>query len=82
MKLILTTACAAAALGLAACGYDKDEYNDQAGYNAEETNYSTDNAADYGNDANAMNMTEEEHMNMSDNGADNATGDAAVDNGY
>lgn len=79
-KLILTTVGTAAALGLAACGYDKDEYNNQAGYNAEESNYSTDNAADYGNAAD--NMADTNDMNMSNNGTDNATGNAAVDNGY
>lgn len=81
-KLILTGVTAAAALGLAACGYEKNEYNEEAGYNAEETNY-TENAADYGNTANDMNMTDEEHANMSnDTAGNNATGNEAIDNRY
>jgi len=79
-RLILTTAYATATLGLAACGYDKDEYNDQAGYNAEESNY-TDTSANYEAPANDMNMTDANAMNMSGDGntasndtADNSTG--------
>ena len=73
-RLILTAACATAALGLAGCGYDKDEYNNQAGYNAEETNYA-DTGANYEAPANDMNMTDTNDINMSDTGnaADNAT---------
>ena len=80
-KLILTTACATAVLSLAACGYDKDEYNEaNATYNAEETNY-VENTADY-NDMNAVDYNES--ANAMENGADNvsnyATGNAATDN--
>lgn len=67
MRLILTTACATVALGLAACGYDKDEYNTQAGYNAEEGNY-TDTGANYAAPANDVNMMGTNDMNMSDTG--------------
>ncbi len=73
-RLILTTACATAVLSLAACGYDKDEYNEaNATYNAEETNYA-DNTTDY-NDINAVDYNET--GNAMENGAGNAPDDAA-----
>ena len=71
-KLILSVACGIAAIGLAACGYDKDEYNNQAGYNADESNYS-DTGANYEATANDMNMTDMNDMNMSDNAMGNET---------
>ena len=76
-KLILTTACATITLGIAACGYDKDEYNNQAGYNAEETNYA-DTGANYEATANDMNMTDMNDMNMSDTA--NTTGNETTGN--
>ncbi len=46
-KLILTTACATATLALAACDYNKREYDEaKDSYNAEGTNYEA-SAADY-----------------------------------
>ena len=80
-KLILTTACATAALGVAACGYDKDEYNNQAGYNAEETNYA-DTGANYEAPANDMNMTDMNDMNMSDTGNATANETSGNNAGY
>lgn len=76
-KLILSAACATASLGLAACGYDKDEYNNQAGYNADETNYS-DTGANYEAPANDMNMTDMNDMNMTGDG--NAAGNETAGN--
>jgi hypothetical protein len=64
-RLIIAAACGALAMGLSACGYDKNEYNDQAGYNADESNYSG-TAANYEMPANDMNMTDMNGMNMSD----------------
>lgn len=78
-RLILTTACATAVLGLAGCGYDKDEYNNQAGYNAEESNYA-DASANYAAPANDLNMADTNDMNMSDTGSaasNETTGDNA-----
>jgi hypothetical protein len=78
-RLILTTACATAVLGLAACGYDKDEYNNQADYNAEESNY-TDAGANYAAPANDLNIADTNDMNMSDTGSaasNETTGDNA-----
>ena len=54
-KLILASAFTAAALSLAACDYDKQDYNEAnadygADYNAEETNY-VDNGTAYDNEA-------------------------------
>jgi hypothetical protein len=66
-KLILTAACATAVLGLAGCDYNKDDYNNQAGYNAEESNY-TDTGANYEAPANDVNMTDMNDMNASDTG--------------
>jgi len=67
-RLILTTACATATLGLAACGYDKDEYDEQAGYNAKDTNYA-DTGANYEAPANDLNLTYTNDSNMSDEGS-------------
>jgi hypothetical protein len=81
-KLILSTACAAAALGLAACDYNEAEYNEQnAIYNAEEANY-TDNAAGYDNmaDMNMDNAMDNAAGNATGNAAENATGNEAIDN--
>ena len=80
-RLILTTACATATLGLAACGYDKDEYNEQAGYNAEETNY-TDTGTNYEAPANDMNMAYTNETNMADEGNMTGNGTAGNDTGY
>ena len=77
-KLILGAICATASLGLAACGYDKDEYNDQAGYNAEESNYG-DTAANYEAPANDMKMSDMNDMNMSD---DSMAGNETTNTGY
>ena len=65
-KLILASAFTAAALSLAACGYDEQEYNQaNADYNTEEANYA-DNGAGYDN---AADNYSNEVGNM-DNGAD------------
>ena len=73
-KLILTGLCAAAALGLAACGETAD--NNVAIENLEELNTTEDLNMDMGN----MDMNME--MNATNNAADtgNATGNGAVDN--
>ena len=79
-KLILTAACAAAALGLAACDYNKDDYSNQAGYNAEESNY-TDTGANYEATANDVNMADLNDMNASDAG-NVAANETATANSY
>jgi len=71
-KLILTGLCAAAALGLAACGETAD--NNVAIENLEELNTTEDLNMDMGN----MDMNME--MNATDNATDNMTGNEAVDN--
>lgn len=71
-KLILTGLCAAAALGLAACGETAE--NNVAIENLEELNTTEDLNMDMGN----MDMNME--MNATDNAADNMTGNAVVDN--
>jgi uncharacterized lipoprotein NlpE involved in copper resistance len=70
-KLILTAACAAAALSLAGC--NNEQANEANAMNVEETdNMMVDeNLSDF----NDMNMTND--MNVTDG---NATGNAAVDN--
>jgi hypothetical protein len=80
-RLILTTACATASLGLAACGYDKDEYNEQAGYNAEQSNY-TDSGANYQAPANDINATDMNDMNGSDEGNAASNETTGNDTGY
>ena len=76
--LILTTACAATVITLAACkGREENEMN---AANVEEMNY-----AENVTDMNDMNMSNDMNMtdgmdNMTDNAADNATGNAAVGN--
>jgi len=79
-KLILASAFTAAALGLAACDYDKQDYNQAnadygSDYNAEEANYA-DNGAAYdnmaGNDSNAVgNMDNGADTNVADNTTSN-----------
>jgi len=67
-KLILTGLCAAAALGLAACG------------GREESNLAVENLEDL-NAAEDMNMGMDMDMNATDmNATDNATGNEAIDN--
>lgn len=81
-KLVLAGIGAAAFLGLTACDYDKQEYNDAAGYNAEETNYSSGNADDYGNMTD-MNMADNAMVNGADaNAAAGSTDNGATTNGY
>lgn len=76
-KLILTGIGIAATLGLAACDYDRDEYNAaNADYNAEEANYADENAADY----NMGDMNDMNDMNAMDNATENATGNMASEN--
>ena len=71
-KLILTGLCAAAALGLAACGETAE--NNVAVENLEEINTAEDMNMDMGN----MDMNMD--TNMTDNATDNMTGNEAVDN--
>lgn len=71
-KLMLTSLCAAAALGLAACG--GGEENNVAVENIEELNAAEDLNMDMGN----MDMNMD--MNATDDATDNATGNEAVDN--
>ena len=79
-KLLLGAVCATAGVGLAACGYDKDEYNDQAGYNAEETNY-TDTGTNYEAPANDMNRFDT-NVNMTDGGNTAGNETAGNSTGY
>lgn len=77
-KLILASAFTAAALSLAACGYDEQEYNQAnadygSEYNAEEANYA-DNGAAYDN---AADNYSNEVGNM-DNGVDTNEADNEV----
>ena len=71
-KLILTGLCAAAALGLAACGETAD--NNVAIENLEELNTTEELNMDMGN----MDMNME--TNATDNAVGNMTGNEAVDN--
>lgn len=73
-KLILTGLCAAAALGLAACGETAE--NNMVVENVEDLNATEDMNMDMGN----MDMNMD--MNMTDNAMDtgNATGNEAMDN--
>lgn len=71
-KLILTGLCAAAALGLTACGETAE--NNMAVENIEDLNTTEDMNMDMGN----MDMNMD--MNATDNAADNMTGNEAVDN--
>ena len=70
-KLILTGFCAAAALGLAACGETAE--NNVAVENVEDLNATEDLNMDVNMD---MNMD----VNATDNATDNATGNEAIDN--
>ena len=80
-RFILAAACAVAALGLAACGYDEQDYNAaNADYNAAEANYAGNeaeytNAADYNeaNTAYAANEVANNAANASDNEVANNT---------
>ena len=76
-KLILTGLCAAAALGLAACG-EKAEENNMAVENVEDLNATSDMNMDMNaTDMNAMDMNATD-MNMTDDAMGNeATGNSS-----
>jgi hypothetical protein len=84
-RLMITAACATAALGLAACNYNKQDYNEaNADYNAEGANYADNttysNTADY-NAINAANATDYNATNATGNAA-NAANNMATNNSY
>lgn len=78
-KLILTSLCAAVALGLAACGETTEE--NIATENLEDLNATTEDMnMDMGNMD--MNMDMNATDNAADNAMDDATGNEAIDNSY
>ena len=76
-KLILTSLCAAAALGLAACG--GGETNNMAVENLEDLNATVDTSMDMNMD---MNMDVNATDNAADNAMDNAADNTATNNSY